>query len=314
MWLSRKKFLLLAVCALAYSTYGCSNVEQASDPGSTDSAAAASSADSVGSIPEDLLAKEEKGQATEGTEATGATEATDPFSDLKEGDKKEEAAKADSTSDPLSLLDGGDSKENVGSGKMDMYTVKSGDTLMKVAFTIYGDIDRWKDLQQWNAGKIKKASVLSKGMKLKYEVPLNAFEPEQHAQSYVIKKGDTLANIADEVYGRKMKFKKLQGYNAKLIRNPNRIFAGFTIFYDITAKEIAEAEARRQERMAGGGGAAPATAPEATSMVPSAIAPPAEDLKAPAPIAAAPAAAGTQTPAPASTTDMAPPPPPPAAN
>jgi hypothetical protein len=73
-----------------------------------------------------------------------------------------------------------------------------------------------------------------------------------------------LAGIADEVYGRKMKYKKLQGYNRKLIKNPNRIFAGFTIFYDITEQEMAEAEARRMERMAGGGG----------SSVPSALSPP----------------------------------------
>jgi nucleoid-associated protein YgaU len=305
MWLSRKNLLMLALCALASATYGCSNVEQASDNGSADSAAAGTSADSVGSIPEDLLAQEEKGQGT----ASENKESADPFSDLKEGDK---TADATAPSDALALT--GDSDHSAGSGKMETYTVKSGDTLMKIAFTIYGDIDRWKDLQQWNS-KLKKASMLSKGTKLTYEAPLSPFEPEQHAQSYMIKKGDTLANIADEVYGRKMKFKKLQNYNAKLIRNPNKIFAGFTIFYDITAKEIAEADARRKERMAGGGGGG-SNISEPQSLVPSAIAPPTEDLKAPAPLAVAPTPAPSgEVPAPASTTDgMAPPPPPPAAN
>ncbi len=70
-----------------------------------------------------------------------------------------------------------------------------------------------------------------------------------------------------------MKYRKLQGYNKQLIKNPNRIFAGFTIYYDITEQEVAEAEARRAERAAQGGGAAPgAVAPSR----PSAISPPPE--------------------------------------
>lgn len=315
MLLSRQKILLLALCAVLSTGYGCSNSQTASEGELAEGSVPDSQADSVGSIPEDLLASEEKGQSTENAEST------DPFSDLQEGEKHEAAAPpaASESEAPMSLIENGDEKaaaaeHSSGSGNMETYTVKSGDTLMKIAFTIYGDIDRWKDLQEWNSGKIKKAAALRRGMKLKYEAPMSAFEPEQHAHTYTIKKGDTLANIADEVYGRKMKYKKLQNYNSKLIRNPNRIFAGFTIYYDITAKEIAEAEARRQERLAASGGS---VTPAPTSMVPSAIAPPTQDFAptAPAPIAIAPQTLAPSNsgavPAPASTNEMAPPPPPP---
>lgn len=310
MGLSKHFILAIALCAFAL---GCSGSQQASETGNGDDQIVGDSqADSVGSIPEDLLASEEKSQSADAGDSNAA-EAADPFADLKESDKKEESASRDS----MSLIEGGNetaSAAGSGSGSMETYTVKSGDTLMKIAFSIYGDIDRWKDLQDWNSAKLKKANALAKGMKLQYETPMTPFTAEEHAHSYLIKKGDTLANIADEVYGKKMKYKKLQNYNKNLIRNPNRIFAGFTIFYDITAQEIADADARRKERMAqgsGGGGGYGSTSTQTEAAVPSAITPPAESLVPPAPEPIAVAPAAPAVPAPASTSDpMAPPPPP----
>jgi hypothetical protein len=168
--------------------------------------------------------------------------------------------------------------------------VKAGDTLMKIAFQIYGDVDRWKELHELNQAKLKTGSALRKGMKLKYDAPVEAYSPHELAHSYLIKKGDTLAGIADDVYGKKQKYKKLQSYNKRLIKNPNRIFAGFTIFYDITDQEMAEAEAHRAQKAAGGGGApAPAPAPA----VPSAINPP--PAPTPAPVAVNPSASDNST-------------------
>ena len=294
-----KAYLFIGLVAIAGTA--CSNSKPASEGNVPEdmlaNAEGGSQADAVGSIPEDsLMAPGEEptsaaAPANEAEALVSSSKATDnPFSDLKENEK----------SDSLAVIEDGEKKEE-GTGSMDTYTVKAGDTLMKVAFSIYGDIERWKDLQEWNQASLKKRKGLRKGMKLQYEVPATAFNPEQRAHAYEIKKGDTLAGIADEVYGRKMKYKKLQGYNRQLIRNPNRIFAGFTIYYDITQKEMAEAEARRQERMAGGGG---------DHSVPSSLVPPPTDLTAPPPpIAVAP-------PAPASTGESSavplPPPPPPA--
>ncbi|HEY8278634.1 MAG TPA: LysM peptidoglycan-binding domain-containing protein [Bdellovibrionota bacterium] len=277
------KFSHLFVLALLLGSYACSNTPPAGDSGNPEAGAAdssASSADAVGSVPEDMLSNEKGGQeSSDSSEAAAATE-PDPFSDLKE--KEDEESKTADASDESG-------SSSAGTGEMDAYTVKAGDTLMKIAFKLYGDVDRWKDLHDINRQALKGGSNLRKGMKLRYEVPSAPFEPEQHGHSYEIKKGDTLAGIADEVYGKRNKYKKLQSYNRRLIKNPNKIFAGFTIFYDITEKEMAEAEARKAQKAAGGGGMPAPAAP-----VPSAIAPPQEAAPAAGPnVATTPSAADT---------------------
>jgi LysM repeat protein len=285
MLLLPRKIFPLFVLAVALGTYGCSSSKPAGEgsgnPDATpDSSTTQSNADQVGSVPEDMLA-DEKGVEGSGTSPNPEASSSDPFGDLKQKEepKQEATAVEDSSDKDLNALtqasgaESGSSGSSAGSGKMDTYTVKPGDTLMKIAFQIYGDVDRWHDLHELNAAKLK-GGALRKGLKLKYEVPMDAFQPEQLSHSYLIKKGDTLAGIADDVYGKKMKYKKLQAYNKKLIKNPNRIFAGFTIFYDITDKEMAEAEARRAQKAAGGGGA-PAPAPaQPAPPPPSALTPP----------------------------------------
>lgn len=280
-----KLSLFLFLVALAGGS-GCSSSQPSSEDSSIDIESAESGADSVGSIPEDMLAQEESAEAPEGSTATDATtESTenaggDPFADLS----------ADGASSDGALAVTEEGSTPAASGATETYTVKAGDTLMKIAFSIYGDIDRWKDLRDWNSGVVKKNSQLKVGTQLTYEAPLTPFQPEQLGHSYVIKQGDTLAGIADEVYGRKMKYKKLQKYNDSLIKNANRIFAGFTIFYDITAKEMAEAEARRKERMAGGGSAAPTGMNSLPSTVISPLSPPVSSVGGSASISVAPAA------------------------
>jgi len=263
--LSRHYPLTLAL-AILLGASACSSSKPAGDgtTGNPDAAPDAtspqSSADQVGSVPEDMLA-DEKGVDSSGAAANPEATPADPFGDLKKKEEpKDESTEVADAKDAATLT--------AGSGKMETYTVKAGDTLMKIAFQVYGDVDRWKDLHEQNQEQLKNGSALRKGMKLRYDAPVEAFQPEQLSHSYEIKKGDTLAGIADDVYGRKMKYKKLQAYNKHLIKNPNRIFAGFTIFYDITEKEIAEAEAHRAQKAAGGGGGAPAPA------VPSALSPP----------------------------------------
>lgn len=293
-----KKLSPIFLLAILFAVSACSSSQTESDTTETAPALEVdSSADQVGSIPEDMLAADEaatdsttqtdQAPAADGATATTEEAGADPFKDLKEkeGESKETLATTESESTS--------SSESATTGETRTYKVKAGDTLMKIAFSIYGDIDRWKDLQSWNSDVLKGSKQLSRGMKLKYEAPSEEFSPEKLAHSYTIKKGDTLANIADDVYGKKSKYRKLQNYNKKLIKNPNRIFAGFTIYYDITEQEMAEAEARRQQKMAAGGYSAP-------SEVPSSLNPPAVNAS-PQPIAVAP------TPAPA---NLTPPPPP----
>ncbi len=279
---SGRPISLFLVLALIGAFSSCSSSPTSSNEGNSEYGAAESGADAVGSIPEDMLAAEETpmGESAPAENLTAAedfsstvetaNQPSDPFADLTEAEATAEESVTTT-------------------GETAAYTVKAGDTLMKIAFTIYGDVDRWKDLQEWNRGKLKSVNQLRVGMSLTYETPTTSFSPEQLAHSYLIKKGDTLAGIADEVYGRKMKYKKLQNYNRRLIKNPNRIFAGFTIFYDITEQEMAEAEARRKERMASGGFDSSAPTSDSFNLVPSSISPPETSSEA-KPIAIAPPA------------------------
>jgi nucleoid-associated protein YgaU len=244
-------FLLFAFILAACSTSKPKTEEATDATGGTPTSAA----DEVGSTPEDLLTDEKGGE--EGANA-------DPFADIKDGQPaKEESTIEPSTQETLTKSTPVEEQkvETIKSsdGQEDVYTVKAGDTLMKIAFSIYGDLSRWHDLYVWNQAKIGHANELKRGMKLTFMAPTEQVAQEQHSHSYKIKKGDTLAGIADEVYGRRMKYRKLQRYNPQLIKDPHKIFAGFTIFYEITPQEMAEAEARRREKMAGT--PAPAAAP-----------------------------------------------------
>lgn len=230
-------------------------------------------ADEVGSIPEDN--PDALNELADSNAAAGA--GSDPFADLEDNLAKEDQPSAEAV--PAG-----------GSGEMRTYTVKRGDTLMKIAFKLYGDIDRWKDLKEWNKATVARASVIEPGTTLNY-MDEGEFVVEKHDHSYLIKQGDTLGGIAKTVYGKVTKWKKLQQYNARLIKNPNRIFAGFTLYYNITPQEQQEA-AQMQNQMgyAPSGGSAPASA------APTAAAPPAvpEDMQAPVePMAAAPGGEGT---------------------
>jgi len=268
--------LALSACSSSPPTEG--------ESAAIDISTAESRADSVGSIPEDMI----EGQPS------------DPFADLAAAEGSSDSSFNESSASALAVIEG-DAEELQwgGSGNYEVYSVKAGDTLMKIAFSIYGDIGRWKDLQELNSGKITNTNALRKGMKLKYETPLEPFQQEVLGHSYEIKSGDTLAGIADEVYGKRNKYKKLQRYNARLIRNPNRIYAGFTLYYDINEQEMAEAEARRQSRMASGtyGRASPVSVAQPInntetpdSLIPSAVAPIPEALPPPSapPVATAP--------------------------
>lgn len=117
------------------------------------------------------------------------------------------------------------------SGEAIDYAVQSGDTLMKIAFETYGDLYRWKDIYEWNKGTLSSPSGVRKGMRLKLEKPATSVVIERNGDKYLIKKGDTLGTISDEVYGTKAKWKKIYENNRQLIKDPNKIFAGFSLYY-----------------------------------------------------------------------------------
>ncbi|MDD4974270.1 MAG: LysM peptidoglycan-binding domain-containing protein [Bacteriovorax sp.] len=121
-------------------------------------------------------------------------------------------------------------------GKEAEYHFQKGDTLMMVAFKIYGDYRKWKDLREWNKDKIK--TKMEPGVVLKYYLPGQSFGWRPNGVPYMVKTGDTLQIVSMDKYGTTKKWKNIYENNRPLIRDPNLIFAGFTIYY-VPVRDIA---------------------------------------------------------------------------
>ena len=76
------------------------------------------------------------------------------------------------------------------------YTVKENDTLMLIAWKIYGDYSKWKDLREHNIEKFKKDNSVSKGDQLYYLPPEFHFKRLTEGSPYLIRRGDTLGKIS----------------------------------------------------------------------------------------------------------------------
>lgn len=141
------------------------------------------------------------------------------------------------------------------SGEATSYTVNGGDTLMKIAFEVYGDLYQWRHIHEMNRDKVQDPNRLTKGMVLMIDKPASPVQIERNGEAYLIKTGDTLGSISNEVYGTPGKWRTLWENNRQLIKDPNRIFAGFTLYYTPDqgsqnntaplANEAAEADGRQ---------------------------------------------------------------------
>jgi LysM repeat protein len=116
-------------------------------------------------------------------------------------------------------------------GEFESYTVQPGDTLMKIAFEHYGDVYAWKKIEDANKDQLTNANQLRKGMVLKVEKPQSSPSIDRNGEKYLIKQGDTLGTISNDVYGTPKKWRKLWENNRQLIRDPNKIYAGFYMYY-----------------------------------------------------------------------------------
>jgi hypothetical protein len=129
-------------------------------------------------------------------------------------------------------------------GGIENYSVKSNETLMIIAFKLYGDYTRWKEIQRLNSEQLAGSTVISPGMNLKYNSQGAGFVWNPEGNPYLIQRGDTLGRISGKVYGTQSKWKNIWDNNRALIRDPNRIFAGFTIYYtgekarDIASQQV----------------------------------------------------------------------------
>jgi len=109
------------------------------------------------------------------------------------------------------------------------YKVKRGDTLLYIAFKIYGDYRKWRSLLQTNPGLNPKD--ISAGDVLKFEIPEVAFNWNRQGLAHLIQRGETLGKISMLHYGTSQRWKEIHENNRDMILDPNLIFAGFTLYY-----------------------------------------------------------------------------------
>ncbi len=138
----------------------------------------------------------------------------------------------------------GYAKQSDPTGPASGYEVKAGDTLMKIAFEQYGDLYRWKEIYHANREAIKDPNSVPPGTMLNLN-GAGMVSIERNGESYLIKRGDTLGVISKDVYGTARKWKKLWENNRQLIKDPNRIYAGFYLYY------IPEGKLTREEAAPG---------------------------------------------------------------
>lgn len=110
------------------------------------------------------------------------------------------------------------------------HTVKAGETLMLIAFKIYGDYERWRELARMNSDKLGPRYTVSAGTVLRYNPPAQPFAWNPTGNPYLIKVGDTLGTISTDTYGTNKYWRAIWKNNTPLIKDPNKIFAGFTIY------------------------------------------------------------------------------------
>jgi hypothetical protein len=111
------------------------------------------------------------------------------------------------------------------------YIVKKGDTLMEIAFEKYADYLKWRTIYRDNKNKI----VSPKKMQIGTNLRLNNYKPvkiRREGKPYLIKKSDTLKSISKKLYGDEGRWKEIWKNNPELIKNPKKIYYGFTLYYE----------------------------------------------------------------------------------
>lgn len=162
-------------------------------------------------------------------------EVTDPVADEAPMDASDEPVITDTEMVP----DTAPSVVTNEPGTVKNYTVQKNETLMLIAFKLYGDYERWKELASQNRDALKGNTNIREGMTLSYMAPAEEFVWNPQGLPYLIRTGDTLGGISKQVYTTTKKWKLIWENNRPLIKDPNKIFAGFTIHYLENGREVA---------------------------------------------------------------------------
>lgn len=173
-------------------------------------------------------------QPADAAVADAPAEATDPVAD-EAGIGTEEPVVTDTemVQEPAPIVTSNEP------GTVKIYTVQKNETLMLIAFKIFGDYGRWKELASQNRDSLKGSTNTIQGMTLKYMAPAEEFVWNPQGVPYLIRTGDTLGRISKTVYTTSKKWKLIWENNRPLIKDPNKIFAGFTIHYLENGREVA---------------------------------------------------------------------------
>ena len=131
------------------------------------------------------------------------------------------------------------------------YQVQKGDTLMLIAFKIYGDVSKWRSISVLNEEQLINEDI-EVDMNLRYEIPEDKFVWKPMGTPYIVKEDDSLSIISGTVYDSTKHWQYIWDNNRPLVKNPNLIFAGFTLYYlPIDEKEkyekVLEARYKRME-------------------------------------------------------------------
>jgi nucleoid-associated protein YgaU len=129
--------------------------------------------------------------------------------------------------------------DNSMAGSEQTYIVQKNETLMMIAFKLYGDYGKWKTLANYNREKLNGSTVVTNGMQLKYMAPAEAFVWNPQGLPYLIRTGDTLGTVSKTVYQTPKKWKLIWDNNRPLIKDANKIFAGFTLYYLESGRDVA---------------------------------------------------------------------------
>ena len=186
---------------------------QSMDASSSSTAAETAATDSPSNVDSDLKSLESEFSGT----ASSEVQVKEEIPEIKE--------------EPVAIAANTSSGSSGEGGTIQTYRVQKGETLMQIAFKIYGDIGKWKDIKAMNRGQLTSNNSLRTNMELKYMAPETPFVWNPIGVPYMIKSGETLGTISNTVYSTPKKWKSIFENNRPLIKNPNVIFAGFTLYY-----------------------------------------------------------------------------------
>ncbi|MCO4794031.1 MAG: LysM peptidoglycan-binding domain-containing protein [Bacteriovoracaceae bacterium] len=136
---------------------------------------------------------------------------------MEEGDEDDDEEISVADDEPISI----------DSGSNGQYTVKKGDTLMWIAFKIYGDYSKWQNISNANGG----ISTIRTGQVLSYNEPAEKFVWQPNGLPHTVVGGETLGTISNDKYGTSARWKSIFDNNQPMIQDANLIFAGFTLYY-----------------------------------------------------------------------------------